>query len=77
MGNELERGTNKSRTLIPFIYKCTMLPTKTFSKILRENLLIQYSHSNWHLTFFHVCITARVICPTAELLVDSGYQELN
>ena len=54
-----------------------MLPTKTLSKILREKLLIQNSQNNGYLTSYYVLITAHVICPTAELLVDSGYQELN
>ena len=31
-----------------------MLPTKTFSKILREKLSIQNPHSNGHLTSFDV-----------------------
>ena len=39
-------------------------------------MLIQNSHSNGDLISFHVLITARVICPTANF-VDSGYRELN
>ena len=39
----------------------TMLPTKTLSKILRESLLIQNSHSNGHLTSFDVLIFVHVI----------------
>ena len=30
-----------------------------------------------HLTLFDVLINEQVICPTAELLIDSGYFELN
>ena len=54
-----------------------MLPTKTLSKILRETILIQNSHSIMYLTSFYVLIMARVICRTAEPLVDSDYWELN
>ena len=54
-----------------------MLPSKKFSKILREMLYIQNSHSKGHLTSFDVLIPAHVIYQTAELLVDSGYRELN
>ena len=39
----------------------TLFPTRTLSKILREKLLIQNSHSNGHLTSFDVLITAHVI----------------
>ena len=39
----------------------TMLPTKTLSKILREKLHIQNSHSNGHLTSLDVLITVHVI----------------
>ena len=54
-----------------------MIPTKTLSKILREMLWIENSQRNGHLTSFYVLITTCVIFPTAELLVDSGYQEFN
>ena len=54
-----------------------MFPTKTLSKILWEKLWIQNSRSNGHLTSFDVLIIAHVIYPTAELLVDSGNEELN
>ena len=54
-----------------------MLPAKTLSKILQEMLLLQNSHSNGHLTSFYALITVHVICPTAKLLVDSDYRELN
>ena len=40
-----------------------MLPTKTFSKILREKLLIQNSHSNRRITSFDVLITTHVNRP--------------
>ena len=45
----------------------------TLSKILRETLWIQNSHSNGHWTSFYVLITVRVICPTAKQLFDSSY----
>ena len=56
-----------------------MLPTKTLPKIkiLQEKLYIQNSHSNGPLTSFYASIIAHVICPTAALLSDSGYQDLN
>ena len=54
-----------------------MLPTKTLSEILQETLLMEISYSNGHLTSFYILITVHVICPTAELLVDSGYQEFS
>ena len=41
----------------------TMFPTRTLSKILREKLFIQNSHSNGHFTSFDVLITAHVIRP--------------
>ena len=65
---------SRKKTLIPYIYN---LPTKTLSYILRETLLIQNRHGDRTVTLFYVIITARVICPTAKLLVDIGYQELN
>ena len=54
-----------------------MLPTKDLSKILREELYIQNSHSNGLLTSFDVLITARWFGPTAELFVDSVHREMN
>ena len=50
---------------------------KTLSKIIQETSLIKYSNSNGYLTSFYVFITVCVICLAAELLVDSGYWELN
>ena len=55
----------------------TMPPTKTLSKILREKLKIPSSKSNRDLISFYVFINVRVICPTVELLFDSGYPALN
>ena len=52
-----------------------MFPTKTLSEIIKEKLWIQNSRSNGHLTSFDALIIAHVICPTAELLVDSSYRE--
>ena len=52
-----------------------MLPTKTLSKILREKLRIQNSHSNGHITSFDVLITTHVIrpnCRTFCWLCSSG-----
>ena len=54
-----------------------MLPTKTLSKIMGENVINSKLPNNGHLRSFPVLITARMIRPTAELLVDSGYRELN
>ena len=57
-----------------------MFPTRTLSKILREELLIQNSHSNGHLTSFDVLITAHVIRPsrrTFYLLCSSGIELKN
>ena len=60
-----------------------MLPTKTFSKILRVKLSIQNSHSNGHLTsfdMFDVLITAHVIrhnCRTFCWLCSSGNELKN
>ena len=51
-----------------------MLPTKTLPKIIQEKLQIRYSRSNGHLTSLDALINALVICPTAELLVESDYQ---
>ena len=50
----------EKKTLIPYI---SMFPTRTLSKILREKLFIQNSHSNGHFTSFDVLITAHVIRP--------------
>ena len=55
----------------------TMLPSKKFSKIPRGTLYIQNSHSKGHLTSFNFLIPAHVVYQTAELLVNSGYRELN
>ena len=44
----------------------TMFPTRTLSKILREKLFIQNSHSNGHFTSFDVLITAHVIRPNCR-----------
>ena len=46
----------------------TMLPTRTHSS---------FQFISGHLTSFDVLITAYLIPPTAELLVDSGYWGLN
>ena len=59
----------------------TMLPTRTLSKILREKLSIQKSHSNLlnrHLTSFDVLITAHVIRPNCQtfFLLSSSEIEL-
>ena len=58
----------------------TMFPTRTLSKILREKLLIQNSHSNGHLTSFNVLITMPVIrlnCRTFCWLCSSGNELKN
>ena len=55
----------------------TMFLTRTLSKILREKLLIQNSHSNGHLTLFDVLITAQVIRPNRRTfcwLCSSGIE---
>ena len=55
----------------------TMFPTRTLSKILREKLFIQNSHSNGHFTSFDVLITAHVIRPnrrTFYWLCSSGIE---
>ena len=57
-----------------------MFPKRTLSKILREKLLIQNSHSNGHLTSFDVLITAHVIRPnrrTFRRLCSSGIELKN
>ena len=63
----------KRHSFLIFTMLLTCCLTKTLSKILREKFWIKNSCSiNGHLTSFDVLITAHVICPTAELLVDCG-----
>ena len=57
-----------------------MLPTKTLPKIIQEKFKKKIKIPTvigTSLTSFDALIIAHVICPTAKLLVDSGYRELN
>ena len=58
----------------------TMFPTRTLSKIPREKLFIQNSHSNGHFTSFDVLISAHVIRPNRRTfcwLCSSGIELKN
>ena len=54
-----------------------MLPRKHPSKIFRQKIKFQNSHSNRHFTSFDVLITVHIICPTAKLLVDHVSSEID
>ena len=73
MGNEPEQKTNKSLEprRVPYIYNTSK--KRLFLKYLREKLFIQNSRSNGRITSFDAVITAQVICPNAELLVECGF----